>query len=552
MSHTVDTDDVIEVSADGLQVRKSFTTDEFPVPAIKFEIESETDEPVSFRLSEEIPQAFPMDAVGFHPDYHSENWTAFQDNHVEFTGTVGSGENLVTVYGIRIEDESEVAEFLTEPDLVNVDSAGATSSSDADAVDDSTISNIVSEDRNQVVKDMLTGESEGVPGLDEGAGQPSDRTDGDTDPVQADADAVEGDDGIDDEVETEDEEAESDEIHDDETGSDEIELDLDPENVDTIEDDSGAEERDDTPDIDLGFTEDEIPDPPEDPETDDHDVDSDEEADGQTTGEEGDDQTTDEGDEDQPTDEETGDSAEDSDEPKIELDLEAGAAKSDESLGQSQEVGSAVSDDGDGDDTGDIDSVEPTVGSAMTDEPVGDRLVREISEGTLSNESLESLRTALGVEPSGSERARLSHLQSRVEEVAAYATALEEFLDEHEGGATLIEEFKSELSTFEEELETLEHRVGETREDLEDVDSRTSTVESDLDGLNERIDPIESELDTFDENLEEVRSDVESVDDGLSSVETELEELEETVTAVEADVVDITEWRDQLGSMFSD
>ena len=554
MSHTVDTDDVIEVIANGLQVRKTFTTDEFPVPAIRFEIESENDEPVSFRLSEEIPETFPMDGVGFHPEYHSENWTAFQDNHVEFTGTLEPGEELVTVYGIRIDDESKVEEFLTEPDLVHVDSEGASTTSEADTVDDSTISNIVSEDRNQVVKDMLTGVSEGVPGLgDEGKKPTEETSDEDVDPIQPDA-------------------GEQDEKPDeeDDTTGDAIELDLDLEDVDTVEEGSdeqgeeGSDEQDDTPDIDLGFTEDEIPDPVDEPDTADIGVDFDDETvddtpDGEISDDELDDEVSDdeivaeagddESDDDIP-DDEADDTAEEAEGSKIELDLEAAATKTDESIGRNETVDSHVSDD-DEEDTDDVDSTEPTVTAAVTDEPVGERLVREIREGTLSDEDLESLRTALGVDPSGSERAKLSHLQSRVEEVAAYTAALEEFLDEHDGGAALIEEFKYELSTFEDELETLENRVTETRDDLEDVNSRTSTVESALDGLDERFDPIESELDTFVDDLEEVRSDVESVDDGLSSVETELEELEETVAAVEADVVDITEWREQLGSMFS-
>ena len=534
MNHTVDTDDVIEVSANGLQVQKTFTTDEFPVPAIRFYIESENDEPVSFRLSEEIPETFPMDGVGFHPEYHSENWTAFQDNHVEFTGTLEPGEDLVTVYGIRIDDESEVENFLTEPELVDVDSEESSTPSDADTVDDSTISNIVAEDRNQVVKDMLTGESEGIPGLGNEGEKPGDETsDDDADPIQTGTEADERDD---------DTEAGDGEV---DTDGDAIEQDLDLENVDTDLENvdtvkADTDVQDDAPDIDLGFTEDEIPDPVDDPETAGSGVDSDDATDDDAT----DDESANTVGEADDTDEET-------EGPKIELDLEAAAAKMDESVGGGDIDDSAVPDD-DEDNIGDVDSAGPIIRSTVSDEPVGERLVREIREGDLSDEDLESLRSLLGVEPSGSERAKLSHLQSRVEEVAAYAAALEEFLDEHDGGATLIEEFKSELSTFEDELETLENRMKDTKQDLKDIDSRTATVESDLGGLNERIDPIESELDTLDENLEEVRSDVESVDKGLSTVETELEELEGTVTDVKADVVDINEWREQLGSMFSE
>lgn len=148
MSSTADTDEVIEVNADGLTVRKTFTADEFPVPAIRFAIESERDTQVTFRLSEDIPESFPMDKVGFHPDYHSDDWTAFQDNHVEFTGTLEAGAELVTVYGIRIDDERTAEAFLTEPTVVEV-SADDEPTTEGDEIDDAVIDSIVSEDRNQ-------------------------------------------------------------------------------------------------------------------------------------------------------------------------------------------------------------------------------------------------------------------------------------------------------------------------------------------------------------------------------------------------------------------
>jgi len=132
MNSTADTDDTIEISADGIAVRKTFTADEFPVPAIRFEIESDRDNPVTLQLSEDIPESFPMDKVGFHPDYHSDDWTAYQDNHVEFTAALEPGDQLVTVYGIQLDDESRATEFLTEPLVVERDADDATTTTTAD------------------------------------------------------------------------------------------------------------------------------------------------------------------------------------------------------------------------------------------------------------------------------------------------------------------------------------------------------------------------------------------------------------------------------------
>ena len=112
-----DADDVVEVTTGGVTVTKSYTADEFPVPAVRFEFESEHDEPVEVRLAEDIPESFPMDSVGFHPDYHSDQWTAFQDNHVQFVGNVDPDEPLVTVYGIRLSEDTDPGAFLSEPTI---------------------------------------------------------------------------------------------------------------------------------------------------------------------------------------------------------------------------------------------------------------------------------------------------------------------------------------------------------------------------------------------------------------------------------------------------
>ena len=121
MSESAETDETIEVSEEGLTVRKSYSGEEFPVPVIRFDIESDHDSPVSFRLAESIPDSFPMENVGFHPEYHSDSWTAFQDHHVEFSGTVEPDETLTTVYGIRLEDEGDVDAFLTEPTIADAE-----------------------------------------------------------------------------------------------------------------------------------------------------------------------------------------------------------------------------------------------------------------------------------------------------------------------------------------------------------------------------------------------------------------------------------------------
>ncbi|PSP81409.1 hypothetical protein BRC81_00150 [Halobacteriales archaeon QS_1_68_20] len=173
MSYASD-DGTQEVTADGIRVEKGFEAEEFPVPAMRFAIASERDEAVTVRISDDIPEDFSMDGVGFHPDYEGENWTAYEDNRVEYERTLQPGEHVVTVYGIRASTMEEVRAFLTDPTIEEVSPAGTdVSATDHRAVDDQTIQDIAPKESNQVVRDVLAGERETLPGMDDDVPQPS-------------------------------------------------------------------------------------------------------------------------------------------------------------------------------------------------------------------------------------------------------------------------------------------------------------------------------------------------------------------------------------------
>lgn len=536
MSSAADADEVVETADSGVTVRKSFIANDFPVPAIQFKLESEHDDPVSVRLSERIPDAFQMDAVGFHPDYHSDCWTAFQDNHVEFSGTVEPDEPLVTVYGIRIDDESRASEFLTEPTIDDVTPIGAEpteSETESEPVEDTMIDDIVPEDRNQVVKDMISGESDSVPGLEE-------RADDEADAAEAD----------------------------DVTDADDLDLNLEDVDTDPVET-GDAETDDEAPDIDLDFDENDAPEAGE------------------------------------AVDDESGATA---DEPKIELDLDAAAAATEAAADESSTSdsdGSSVSDavepetveDAETEDDADAGGVSAEPGAidgskgpdALRDS-IGARLVAEIRGGRLDDENLAVLREELAIEPSSSDLAKVSHLQRRVEEVAAYSNALEEFLDEEGTGAALIERFQERLASIESDITTVtdqldenDARIDAVERTVDAIDSRVDSVESDLETLDDSVesdlDAIEEDVSGLDGSISHLEENVSELDDGLGAtaddvaevsedldglegevgeleddvedLEGEVDDLEEDVAHVRDDITEIQEWRSELGSMFS-
>jgi uncharacterized protein YoxC len=169
MTDEPDPDIPVSVTTGEVRVGKAFEPDRFPVPAIAFEIESLADEPIRIRLVDDIPESFPMEGVGFHPDYEGDNWTAYRDNRVAYERTIEPGEAVLTVYGIRIDDPEEAEDFLDNPEIELIEHGEAAATGD-----------VLGRETTQVVRDALSSDESG--GLGElGSGALLDDDDGDGD-----------------------------------------------------------------------------------------------------------------------------------------------------------------------------------------------------------------------------------------------------------------------------------------------------------------------------------------------------------------------------------
>jgi methyl-accepting chemotaxis protein len=142
------------VVSDGVTVTKRYEADEFPVPAIAFNFASDRTEAVTVTLTDVVPEDVAVEDLGFHPEYGSEYWT-IDDDTITFEKEIEPGSEYTTVYGIRATGTDNVEQFLTEPTVDHVDppledDEGQLVGEGADAV-----------------KDVISGDADSVPGLDE-------------------------------------------------------------------------------------------------------------------------------------------------------------------------------------------------------------------------------------------------------------------------------------------------------------------------------------------------------------------------------------------------
>jgi methyl-accepting chemotaxis protein len=152
----------VRKTSHGVTVDKRFEEDEFPVPAIAFEIESARSETVTLELVDEVPPGVAVEDLGFHPEYGSEYWEITEDT-ITFEREIEPNSEYTTVYGIRATGTDNVEQFLTEPTLERVDPP----LEESDDV-------VVDETGTDAVRDVIAGESDTVPGLEEDEGGEAD------------------------------------------------------------------------------------------------------------------------------------------------------------------------------------------------------------------------------------------------------------------------------------------------------------------------------------------------------------------------------------------
>ncbi|MFC4358918.1 hypothetical protein ACFO0N_13290 [Halobium salinum] len=542
----------VTVERGRVTVEKTFEAEEFPVPAVKFVVRSTDEDAVDVRLTDRIPDGFPMKRVGFHPEFDSENWTAYKDQRVEYARTLDPAESVTTVYGVRLEGVDTVgADFVEEPFLEVLDEGEG---GDEDAGPEAAVEAIVGEDNNQVVRDIVSGERDSVPGMDgeadaevvesgegdapaldledpgsaedtadplaaesvESGAEAAATTDGAVDPLAApsgeessgsdplDLDFEDPEPGAEAEAEADASPAAPDAEFDEPSADDPLDLDLDGSEPDATTEEPSSGPREHAADATAVVVE--RPDAVEAVDA----SSADESAAGvDADGADGD---------------------------------EVGAVTTVET--DIAEVGTEAETDDEG--TGGVETVDgepasdapgPTSAPAVGTGGVAAALATEIREGSVGDDDLALLKEELdlGGVPSSVD-VRLGRLQSNVEDLAAYTDALETFLDEEGTGEEVISDLRAEV-------ENVSGTVEDLAADLDVAAAEREGLRGDLDGVEADVSAGRRRLDRVDEELGEIREDLATLDGDVVDVH---ERVDDEVARVDGDVSDLG---DEVGGL---
>jgi predicted nucleic acid-binding Zn-ribbon protein len=474
------TDGGSTVRQSGIEVGKSYEADRFPVPAISLTIRSEREDPATVRLADRVSEDVSMDDVGFHPEYGSEFWSV--DGHtLVFERELAPGEEIETVYGLRGPKADEPERFLGEPTMEV--RAGDDSGSDGDG-------------NGEVVED------DGGGGLLDDVNEPLVRNATFGDDSDEDATAEE-------ELTADDPEAK---------GAGDVHA------GDDSDGEAGSEATGESSEERSGDAEDH-----REPETGNAGEAGGPEAtaagataptDGSNESETGGDRGT--ATEDGIMTEEGRPDIERIEAENTATNTEAGPVPDEEAPNPPAEPAGSASSDGDADgggvggsDGGDVDAGE---GFAAA-------LARELRAGRIDSEDRETLREMLG--PRDSVTVRLDRLGSRVEELAAYADALESFIDENGSARKLVRRQSERIDVLDEDMDGLTEEAATNRTDIE-------TVATDIEAIDENVETIEGDIGAFRDAIADLDEDVERIDGQFESVEGNFEKVEERFERVES------------------
>lgn len=120
------------VSDSGVAVRKAATIYGEDAVAVYVTIRSYRDQRCTVRVTDEIPAVLQGGEVEFHPHYDPDNWT-HGDGVVVYSTIIRPGVSRTTVYGVTIDDPSQLELFDFEPGMDVVEDDPPSSSAGAGA-----------------------------------------------------------------------------------------------------------------------------------------------------------------------------------------------------------------------------------------------------------------------------------------------------------------------------------------------------------------------------------------------------------------------------------
>lgn len=168
------------------------------------------------------------------------------------------------------------------------------------------------------------------------------------------------------------------------------------------------------------------------------------------------------------------------------------------------------------------------------------KLIEELQSSEVDEEQLEVLREHVAPESSKSMDVRMQHIQSRMDDLAAYTEALEGLIDKHGTASEFMNEIETEFESINTQLADLRTETQSSEAVREEFMDRLEEVESSMQDVNEdlhaRTENIYDELDSIRETVDSREETLESLTSSVDRQEAELDSVANRLESTEAEI----------------
>lgn len=156
-------------------------------------------------------------------------------------------------------------------------------------------------------------------------------------------------------------------------------------------------------------------------------------------------------------------------------------------------------------------------------------LVERLESADPDDDDIETIRKHLVPESQKATAVRLQHVQSRMDDLAAYTEALEDLINEHGTASDFmskveenIDDVRSQVTSIQNEFDSAETERNELRERVDGVESSIEELDDDLRGrtenISEELESMREKMDSRDGKVRNLRESVHDHDDELESL----------------------------------
>lgn len=200
--------------------------------------------------------------------------------------------------------------------------------------------------------------------------------------------------------------------------------------------------------------------------------------------------------------------------------------------------------------------------SVSTDQTTRDSvaaLSSDLRSGEASEEDIEAIQEALDITESRSEAVKRDHLQARLDDFAAYADILSDFIDEY---GTLTDfaaelqaenaEVRADIMNVREEIETLGNTQSALRSQVEQMETSLATLQDDVETVQNDVGAVQADIAAVQDDVEsgrqEMDADIAEIQSHLDRLSDSLEDVEENT---DAELAQIRRTVDEFDTVYS-